>query len=303
MDKGVEMAEITRERAGEMVRAAFEVLMKNPEGLPAREVIQRIGEMLVLTDDEKSDYPNTPGTRKFDKRVRFSTISPVKAGWMIKSNGQWIITAEGTEAYTQFPEPGDFMREASRLYRSWKSAQPLSEPEEIEGEDIDSAISTTLEVALESARAGIEEYLANMPPYEFQELVAGLLRAMGYHVPWVAPPGRDGGVDILAFTDPIGATGPRIKVQVKRQTSSKIGVEGLRSFLAVLGSQDTGVFVSLGGFSSDAESESRAQDNRRLLLVDRDRLVQMWIDNYPRLTERDKSRLPLQPVYFLSPND
>ena len=45
-----------------------------------------------------------------------------------------------------------------------------------------------------------------MPPYQFQDLVAALLRAMGYHVAWVAPPGKDGGTDIVAYTDPLGAT-------------------------------------------------------------------------------------------------
>jgi len=36
----------------------------------------------------------------------------------------------------------------------------------------------------------IQQYLQQIKPYEFQELVADLLRAMGYHVSWVAPPGK-----------------------------------------------------------------------------------------------------------------
>lgn len=107
----------------------------------------------------------------------------------------------------------------------------------------------------------------------------------------------------MAFTDPIGAVGPRIKVQVKRYSSGKIGVEGLRSFLAVLGAQDVGLFVSLGGFTSDAELESRAQDNRRLMLIDMGRLMSMWIEHYDKLSEVDKARLPIRPVYFLAPID
>jgi predicted Mrr-cat superfamily restriction endonuclease len=34
---------------------------------------------------------------------------------------------------------------------------------------------------------------------------------------YVAPPGPDGGIDLIAHTDPLGTTGPRIKVQVKRR--------------------------------------------------------------------------------------
>src|SRR5581483_1369220 len=48
--------------------------------------------------------------------------------------------------------------------------------------------------------------LARSPRVRVPGLVAALLRAMGYHVSWVAPPGPDRGVDIIARTDPLGAT-------------------------------------------------------------------------------------------------
>ena len=235
--------------------------------------------------------------------MRFSTIGPIKAGWLVKSKGSWTLTPEGTAAYQQFSDPAEFMRESGRLYRVWKKSQAVAITEDDTDELPATTSSATLEEAEESAWAEISSYLANMPPYEFQELVASLLRAMGYHVPWVAPRGRDGGVDIVAFTDPLGATGPRIKVQVKRVTSGKIGVEGLRSFLAVLSGQDVGLFVSLGGFTADAQTEARAQESRRLTLLDMEHLVNLWIEHYERLTEDDRAHLPLRPVYFLSPSE
>jgi restriction system protein len=69
-----------------------------------------------------------------------------------------------------------------------------------------------------------------MNPFDFQQLVADLLRAMGYHVSWVSPPGKDGGVDIIAYTDPLGTKLPRIKVQVRR-VGQKIAMDGLKAFL------------------------------------------------------------------------
>jgi restriction system protein len=89
-----------------------------------------------------------------------------------------------------------------------------------------------------------------MNPYDFQELVAGLLRAMGYYVTWIAPPGRDGGLDILAYGDPLGTRPPRIKVQVKR-VGQKISSEILRSFMELLGDDDVGLYVSTAGFTPD----------------------------------------------------
>ena len=50
-----------------------------------------------------------------------------------------------------------------------------------------------------------------MPPYQFHDLVAALLRAMGYHVAVVAPTGKDGGTHAVAYTDPLGATVSRIR--------------------------------------------------------------------------------------------
>ena len=104
----------------------------------------------------------------------------------------------------------------------------------------------------------IEHYVQSMNPYDLQKLVAALLRAMGYHVSWIAPPGPDKGIDILAHNDPLGTSTPRIKVQVKRRADT-ISLDGLRSFMAMLGEQDVGIFVSTGGFTSDAESQARTK--------------------------------------------
>jgi restriction system protein len=296
------MAETSRLRMGQILQSVFRVLMKHPEGLQVRQVTAEVEAVLGLTEYEAAPYPNRPGSRRFDKIIRFSTIGAVKAGWLVKEKGIWTLTSEGQEALQLFPDPLTLMRENVRLYQEWKKSTRIDETTSEDDIDEDSP-SATLEEAEESAWAEIRDYLEKMPPYEFQELVAALLRAMGYHVPWVAPRGRDGGVDVMAFTDPIGAVGPRIKVQVKRYSSGKIGVEGLRSFLAVLGAQDVGLFVSLGGFTSDAELESRAQDNRRLMLIDMGRLMSMWIEHYDKLSEVDKARLPIRPVYFLAPID
>jgi len=292
------MAEITRKRVGELLQKVFEVLLNYPEGLPAREVLQRVEESLPLTEYERSNYPSRPNVRRFEKIVRFSTITTVKAGWLLKGKGRWVLTEEGQRAYRHFQDPEKFAREASRLYKEWAASQP-EPPTEIDEEAPD--VASTFEEAEETAWAEIERYLQSMNPYEFQNLVAALLRAMGYHVSWVAPPGADKGIDVLAHTDPLGTTVPRIKVQVKRR-ADKISVEGLRSFMAVLGEQDVGIFVSTGGFTSEAESEARTQEKRKITLVRLERLFDLWVEHYDKLTEAEKQLLPLKPVHYLAPS-
>ena len=54
---------------------------------------------------------------------------------------------------------------------------------------------------------------------------------MGYHVAWIAPPEKDHGqIDMVAYTDPLGASGPRILVQIKHK-GQPTTMEGMKSFL------------------------------------------------------------------------
>ncbi len=289
------MAEITQRRNGEMTQALFGVLPDAPDGLPAREAIDRVEKVLKPTPFEDSEYPNRPGVRRFPNIVRFVTIWLVKAGWMVKRRGNWSVTEDGKSALEQFPDPEALFREANRLYRKWRAEQPDPEPDEAEPSSV-----SILEEAEENAWREIKDYLAAMNPFDFQSLVAGLLKAMGYHVQWEAPPGPDRGIDIVASADPLGAASSRLKIQVKRR-ADRINVDGLRAFLAVLGDDDIGIFVSAGGFTRDAEQEARTQERRRITLVDVDRLVSLWVDNYDRLDEGAQQLLPLRPVFFLAP--
>jgi restriction system protein len=300
------MPEVGRRREGELERGVFKILLDQPEGLPAREILQRMEEVVPLTEFERSDYPNHPGVPRFKTMVRFLTIGPVKAVWMIKDRGKWRLTDEGKSAYLKHQDPLEFRNEVSRLFRQVVGKRPedASEPDEKVQEE-STAIqeapdaSSTLEEAEETAWSEIERHVQVMNPYDLQRLVAALLRAMGYHVSWTSPPGPDRGIDILAHNDPLGTSTPRIKVQVKRR-ADRISVDGLRSFMAILGEQDVGIFVSTGSFTGDAESEARTKETRKLTLLDLEKLFDLWVEHYDKVSESDKRLLPLKPVYYLA---
>jgi restriction system protein len=256
---------------------------------------------------------SSQGGRCFEKIVRFATVDCVKAGWLIKEKGTWSVTDAGQQALEDHPEPEAFYRRAVKLYAEWKASQPNADPSEsatnvlIPADEIAAsldtsakAVSVTFDEAEEQAWSEISSYLRAMNPYEFQDLVADLLRAMSYHVSWISPPGKDGGVDILAWPDPLGTRPPRIKVQVKRQQQA-VSVDGLRSFMAVLGDDDVGLFFSTGGFTKDAEWEARTQEKRRITLISLDKLFDLWVEHYEKLTDQARRRLPLRPIRFLSP--
>jgi restriction system protein len=295
------MADITRKRQGELVRGVFRILIDAPEGMAAADVLRHLESIVTPTSFELSTYPKLPTVRRFEKIVRFSTIPSVKAGWLIKNKGTWSITDEGKRAYDKWPDPEEFMQESMALYRAWRQAQPVDEEDDTANEPSPGA-SSTLEEAEEGAWAEIEHYLRTINPYDLQNLVAALLEAMGYHASWTAPPGPDGGLDVTAYSDPLGTTGPRIKVQVKRR-QDKMNVQEVRSLLGLLGDHDVGLFVSTGGFTPEAERLVREQERRRVTLLDLGKLYDLWVEHYDRVEDTKRQLLPLKPIYYLAPQD
>ena len=100
--------------------------------------------------------------------------------------------------------------------------------------------------AQDRIRAHIEK---NFHGHEFTRLVAEVLRAQGYGIE-VAPPGPDGGVDIVAGTGPMGFNPPRICVQVK-SGGTQTNVNTVRELEGVIKNfgADYGLFVSWSGFT------------------------------------------------------
>lgn len=302
------MPEITRRRTGEFLRELFSILIAAPEGMRASEALQHLASRFTLTPYEANSYES--GARRFEKIVRFATVDCVKAGWLVKDKGVWSITEAGEAAHAELTDPEAFYKRACKLYAEWKASQPDADSSAtavvesatglVEADSSAKAVSVTFEEAEEQAWAEISQYLRAMNPYDFQDLVADLLRAMSYHVTWVSPPGKDGGVDILAWPDALGTRPPRIKVQVKRQQQA-VSVEGLRSFMAVLGDDDVGLFVCTGGFTKDAEAEARTQEKRRITLIGLEKLFDLWDEHYDKLTDPARRRLPLRSIRFLAP--
>lgn len=293
------MADITRRRTGEFLRFVFELLWDKPDGLPAKDILDAIPNAIKLTDYESGYYASTPNSPRFEKIVRFASIDLVHAGWLVKSKGRWYLTEEGRQAYKKYSDPEDFYKEAVRLYQEWKRSRPKKEGLVTDEQEVQK-ISLTVEEAEEKAWEQIQQFLQKVNPYEFQELVADLLRAMDYHVSWVAPPGRDRGIDIIAYTDPLGASLPRIRVQVKHR-DQPTAVADLRAFMSVLGTDDLGLFVSSGGFTNDAKDEARTQERRKVTLLDLENFFDLWVEHYEKLSQEARQRFPLKPIHFLAP--
>jgi len=297
----------SKRRAAVFIKAAFEALDAAGGSLPLRDVKREVAQRVPLIDDDRRTYEKT-GHVRWESLLHFYSIGCVKAGFIKKTGGRWHLTPEG-KAVLSLPAE-QMLDTAVRAYREWKAAQPATSAaqpiEEIREPDIEvdvkrSERSLVFETAEGNALAEIQEYIKALLPNAFQEIVAALLRGMGYATPFEASGGPDGGTDILAYPDPIGAKTPHIRVQVKHRSSSKATREEIAALRGIIRpNREIGLFVSSSGFTSEAAREARS-GGVHIELMDLDRFLDQWLVHYEQMSEEDKGKLRLRRVYFLAP--
>ncbi len=178
------MANITKQRTGELLKRVIELLWDKPEGMKARDILAFIGANANLSEYELGSFNSSPQAPRYERIIQFATIDLVKAGWLNKSKGFWYVTDAGKEAHEKYKDAEAFFREAQRLYHQWeKTTTPIEDIEKLEEkqeEELD--VAFTFEQAEANAWEQINNHFKSVGPYDFQEFVAHLLRAMGYHV-------------------------------------------------------------------------------------------------------------------------
>ena len=135
--------------------------------------------------------------------------------------------------------------------------------------------------------------------HEFTRLIAAVLRAQGYSVD-VAPPGPDGGIDIVAGSGPMGFDPPRICVQVKSgiQNANVNVLRELKGIIKNFGA-DYGLLVSWGGFTTATRNEARRSSYFNVRLWDSEAFLSALFENYDRLPSAMRAELPLKQIWVL----
>lgn len=151
-------------------------------------------------------------------------------------------------------------------------------------------------LAREQVRQHISQIFAG---HELARFVAAILQAQGFSGVEASPPGRDGGVDILAGSGPMGLDAPRVVAQVK---TGQAGVEEYRALRGLVENfrAEQGLLVAWKGFRGTVRQEAR-QTHFTTRLWDAETLIDELFNEYERLPDDLRSELPLKRVWTLVP--
>ena len=283
--------------AAKCLYAAMNYLKQIGAGAPVREITKYLEENVEFTEWEKERAGKYQSIRWITD-FQFYSVDYQKAGFIEKDGGLWYLTTEGEAVLTKSPE--EIMRKANEAYKKW-AAENKKEAQPIEHTDVEDAVAISYEDLKSQALSEIKDFIQSMDPIDFQKLVAALLRAMGYYTPFISPKGKDGGVDVIAYSDPLGLKEPRLKVQVKRYSDvNVVSAAEVRSLLGILNQGEVALFVTSGYYSNDAKTAAK---DKNIRLIDGNEFINLWQEFYPKMTDEDKDRLPLKYVAFLGKDE
>lgn len=282
-----------RELASTIMAETLRLLKDRGGELRSAEIETSIGERVALDEWALHEYPN--GGVRWMSVLHFYSIDLVKAGYIRKNKGRWFLTDEGRTAVDTMDKEQLFDT-AHRAYLEWDKARRDIENENACIDDDGGRGGITYQDIKDKSDEDIMQYIQSRTPYEFQDLVAALFRSMGYYTPFIAPKGKDGGIDIIAYSDPLGATKPTLKVQVKHYNmDNPVTVDVIRSIVGV--SKDgIAIVVTSGRFAEAAKKEARQYNVR---IIDGYEFADLWIRYYGKMSEEDKTLMPIEPLYFI----
>ena len=146
-----------------------------------------------------------------------------------------------------------------------------------------------------SAGEFVEDKIASLDWRQLQNLVAGIMRGMGYRTR-VSGQGADRGVDVFASPDGLGLDEPRIFIEVKHREGT-VGAPLIRTFLGGRQLGDRCLYVSTGGFTNEARYEAD-RSSIPLRLVTMSDLRELLVEFYEKLDSETRDLVPLKKVFL-----
>lgn len=240
-----------------------------------------------LTDSELAELLPSGRQARFANRVTWAKIYLVAAGLLISSKRAYFrISEKGREVLNHPPARIDikFLEQYPEFAQFRTHKKPGPPPGGAPGPTEPGTPEETLERAYESIRSGLASELLvrlkSSTPQFFERLVVQLLVKMGYggYEEAGIHTGRSGdeGIDGVIKEDRLGLDS--VYLQAKKWEGT-VGRPEIHKFVGALQGKRAkkGVFITTGGFSSDAVEYVEHLDPR-VVLIDGKKLSELMID-------------------------
>lgn len=275
----------------EMFKYTLETMAGYPEFSRAqakRVICDRLG----LSKEEQGQKTSS-GTAIYESRVGWAVSWLNDAGYLVRlKRGTYSISNAGKDILSKKLDLGSFCeklradRTAKQQCQVSSTAQGTeqllahSEEETMETlspiERIDTAVAeleAQIAGELMSAIMGIEGRAGDT---FFEKIVTDLLEKMGYGKGTVTPVSRDGGIDGVIRTDPLGFD--PILIQAKRYRADHVvGRPEIQGFAGALGAVTRGAFITTSRFSDEAVRFAKSFPHSDIVLIDGKLLTDLMI--------------------------
>ena len=282
------MTELPLPKYHELMRPMLEAVT---DGEPhhVKAVIQRMMDVSGLTAEQLAETIPS-GQPKFRNRSLWAATYLRKAQALSTPKRGWVQLDE--RGRQLLAEPGPVTLSRLKQFPDWEEAWGTDKSEATDGTPLTEAAPEVDVTPEEQIAAGISQLEADVrgellqrvkaiSPEAFEALVLQLLGALGYGV---GPESRqgvqrgpDGGIDGRIHEDRLGLAS--IYIQAKRYQEQTIGRPLIQAFYGAMGGvgASKGVFLTTSGFSKDARDYANALVDKRIVLIDGNRLTLLMI--------------------------
>lgn len=255
----------------------------------------QIGDQVVTYDSSTRQYYLGTVTSGYQYRTDYEYHHVREVKWASGRTSRDLLSADTRNTLgaisTIFLLPPPVWEELSQHLAGGPQEEPAVERREEEN------LSELKEDIINRSREFIKDIISRLSWQDTELLVAGLLKAMGYRTRMTVRGGGDLGSDIMASPDELGLEEPRIRVEVKKRSSNKIGADEIRNFIGGMRGHHKGIFVTTSGFSKEALYEAE-RANFAITLIDSNWLVDLLVAYYEALEPEIKTLVPLRKIYW-----
>ncbi len=257
----------------------------------ARELRQRIGDDLGLTDAERKELLPSGTQPVLTNRIAWARAHLTMAGLLEKTGrGAFRITQRGKDAIAsnpstinmrflfQFPE----YEEARTKPKTDTAVEPVADASATEVASPQERIELAFRELNNSLTTELRSKLASIDPFRFEQVVLDLLVKMGYggskkEAAQVTQRTADEGIDGLINEDRLGLE--VIYIQAKRW-KHKVGRPEIQNFVGAIAGKKAGkgIFITTSDFHDNAR-EYAASLHQKLVLIDGRRLAELMIEH------------------------